>query len=59
MEAGFDVFKRQEGGEVLWVTRQPDIAEAETAMSRLALLSPGEYFARDSRTGNVVAIAES
>jgi hypothetical protein len=44
MNYKFDIFKRLPNGNTLWITAIDDLREAEKRMSRLALISSGEYF---------------
>jgi hypothetical protein len=45
MDSTFDIFKLLPGGP-LWVTAARDQGEAKERMTRLALISPGDYFIR-------------
>jgi hypothetical protein len=54
MDLSIEVFKRQGNGSVIRVARLADLVQAQKAIERLKLLSPGEHFARDPRTGNII-----
>jgi len=44
MNYRFDIFKRLQNGNTLWITAVEGLREAESRMTRLATISSGEYF---------------
>jgi hypothetical protein len=53
MNLGFDIFKKQHDGSPVWVTQVSTLREAREKLAVLVHDSPGEFFARDSVTGEV------
>ena len=44
MNHRFDIFKRLQNGNTLWITAVEGLREAKKRMTRLATISSGEYF---------------
>jgi hypothetical protein len=44
MDYRFDIFKRLQNGNTLWITAVEGLVEAKHRMARLATISSGEYF---------------
>ncbi len=44
MNHRFDIFKRLQNGNTLWITAVEGFREAKRRMTRLATISSGEYF---------------
>jgi hypothetical protein len=53
MNLGFDIFKKQQDGNPVWVTQVSTLREAREKLAALVNDSPGEFFARDAVTGEV------
>jgi hypothetical protein len=50
-----DIFKKDSHGNPIWVGATQNIDDARNHLNRLALALPGEYFAFDQRTRQIVA----
>lgn len=58
MKLGFDIFRRFDDGESLWVAQATSIAEARITLAAVRRHSPGSYFVRDADTGQSIAAGE-
>lgn len=53
--AAFHIFKKDVRGNPVWIDAVDDIETARFRLSQLATVIPGEYFAFDQRTHQIVA----
>jgi hypothetical protein len=51
---GLDIFKEDQRGNPVWVDAVGDLENARLRLSELASVMPGEYFAFDQRTRQIV-----
>jgi len=49
-----DIFKKDPGGNPIWIDAVADLETAQHRLSQLASAFPSEYFALDQRTQKVV-----
>jgi hypothetical protein len=54
MEMNFDIFKRLQNGNPVWITSVPEIEEARVRVNRLEGIAPGEYLIYSQERGLVV-----
>jgi hypothetical protein len=52
----FDIFKKDQGGNPVWVDAVTDLEAARHRLNQLASALAGEYFAFDQRTHKIVEI---
>jgi hypothetical protein len=50
-----DIFRKDVHGNPIWVGATQDLKDARDHLNRLASALPGEYFAFDQRTRQVIA----
>ncbi len=55
MGLGYDIFKRLNDGEAIWVGCADTVEGAKGRITALAPEKPGYYFVRCATTGNIVA----
>jgi hypothetical protein len=55
MGFGFDIFRRLDDGNPLWVAQADTLEEARRRLDAIRRISPGTYFVRDASTGEPVA----
>lgn len=54
MKLGYDLFRRLEDGNPLWITKVETLAEAKEKIDSYNRAFPGSYFIRDAQTGAIL-----
>jgi hypothetical protein len=55
-EAMFDIFKKLPDGQPIWVKAVEGLEEAKCQLTKMAAVSPGDYFIYNTRQGRVIAV---
>jgi hypothetical protein len=55
MDAKYDIFKKLPDGQPSWMKAVKGLDEAKSELTRIAEISPGEYFIFDTRNGAVIS----
>jgi hypothetical protein len=59
MRAPFDLFKRDQQGNFVWLEAATDLQSARMRLKELSIRMPGEYLAFDQTTAQIVETLNS
>ena len=54
MKLGFDIFRRLDDGDPLWLDQADSLDAARKKLASLREFAPGNYFVRDAETGQTI-----